>query len=207
MPRTPKSPKKPARSAPASPSKRYRCSVGCGKSFSSESDLTRHKETHQPASEKPHRCPFEDCTYSSWQKTSLRTHLNTAQHNNKKPHKCPDYEICKFETADPSSLTRHRKRKHGYIPKLKRKPQAERDELEGNGGESKENNPVIPVASQGGSTSEQTQTAPAKPKAKAKAKPRAKATVRKARKGESSSIARSTLGTIFPTRSHRRWRL
>lgn len=41
---------------------------------------------------------------------------------------CPD---CDFTTVDPGSLTRHRKRIHGYIPKLRRtrqsKPQSEAD--------------------------------------------------------------------------------
>lgn len=38
-----------------------------------------------------------------------------------KPHKCPEYfpsgQKCDFATADPSSLHRHRKRKHGYKPR------------------------------------------------------------------------------------------
>jgi hypothetical protein len=40
-----------------------------------------------------------------------------------KPHKCPEYfpngQKCDFSTADPSSLHRHRKRKHGYAPRPK----------------------------------------------------------------------------------------
>lgn len=33
-----------------------------------------------------------------------------------KPHACPD---CDYRTADPGCLTRHRKRKHGYVPNRK----------------------------------------------------------------------------------------
>lgn len=43
-----------------------------------------------------------------------------------KTNSCPE---CDFTTVDPGSLTRHRKRIHGYIPKLRRsrqpKPQSE----------------------------------------------------------------------------------
>lgn len=67
-----------------------------------------------------YRCPFEGCQYQNLQKSNVNTHIST--HTGEKPHACPD---CEFRTADPGSLTRHRKRTHGYVPKkssLKAKP-------------------------------------------------------------------------------------
>lgn len=45
-------------------------------------------------------------------------HLNRSTKS--KTNSCPD---CDFVTVDPGSLTRHRKRIHGYIPKMRRSRQ------------------------------------------------------------------------------------
>ncbi|KAJ3808284.1 hypothetical protein F5876DRAFT_67412 [Lentinula aff. lateritia] len=48
-------------------------------------------------------------------KSNVETHIRT--HTKSKTNNCPD---CDFTTVDPGSLTRHRKRIHGYIPKTRR---------------------------------------------------------------------------------------
>ncbi|KAJ7611797.1 hypothetical protein FB45DRAFT_317155 [Roridomyces roridus] len=66
-------------------------------------------------------CPVPSCGHRTLQKSNLATHIRT--HTRAKPHKCPEYNSdgfqCDFSTADPSSLHRHRKRKHGYRPQSK----------------------------------------------------------------------------------------
>ncbi|KAJ3848441.1 hypothetical protein EV368DRAFT_2436, partial [Lentinula lateritia] len=51
------------------------------------------------------------CAYSSSQRSNFNTHYRT--HTQEKSKACPD---CSFRTGDPSSLTRHRKRIHNYVP-------------------------------------------------------------------------------------------
>ncbi|KAJ3813103.1 hypothetical protein EV368DRAFT_21986, partial [Lentinula lateritia] len=56
-----------------------------------------------------------DCNFENLQKSNVETHIRT--HTKSKTNSCPD---CDFVTVDPGSLTRHRKRIHGYIPKMRR---------------------------------------------------------------------------------------
>ncbi|CAK5279133.1 unnamed protein product [Mycena citricolor] len=88
-------------------------------------DLPRHMLLHSKDKESlMFRCPVEGCGHSTLQKSNLATHIRT--HTRAKPHKCPetfpDGQKCDFSTADPSSLHRHRKRKHGYTPRQKAIP-------------------------------------------------------------------------------------
>ncbi|KAJ7184596.1 hypothetical protein C8R46DRAFT_1064556 [Mycena filopes] len=93
--------------------------VICGLSLGRAADLPRHMLIHAKDKESlMFRCPMEGCGHSTLQKSNLATHIRT--HTRAKPHKCPEFHPngvkCDFSTADPSSLHRHRKRKHGYAP-------------------------------------------------------------------------------------------
>ncbi|KAK7448448.1 hypothetical protein VKT23_013710 [Stygiomarasmius scandens] len=89
----------------------------CGNEFDRKYDLKRHSKLHDPNAKKFH-CPEPDCNFSAHQKVNLTTHMH--RHAGERPHACPD---CDHTTADPSSLTRHRKRLHGYIPQPRRRSQ------------------------------------------------------------------------------------
>ncbi|KAJ3717849.1 hypothetical protein C8R42DRAFT_154651 [Lentinula raphanica] len=93
------------------------CEV-CGTKVARKGDLTRHKRRHLTPEEKLARsytCPYEGCNYSNLQKSNVNTHIRT-WHTMEKI-KCPS---CDFETPDPGSLTRHRKRRHEYVPERRR---------------------------------------------------------------------------------------
>ncbi|GLB41256.1 putative zinc finger, C2H2 type [Lyophyllum shimeji] len=86
------------------------CEV-CGAVIRYKADVPRHRRLHENTA-MMYKCPFKGCEYQNLQKSNLNTHIRT--HTGEKPHACPD---CEFRTADPGSLTRHRKRTHGYVPK------------------------------------------------------------------------------------------
>ncbi|KAJ6500819.1 hypothetical protein C8R45DRAFT_1210530 [Mycena sanguinolenta] len=97
----------------------------CGVSLRRTTDLPRHMLTHSKEKESlMFRCPVDGCGHQTLQKSNLATHIRT--HTRAKPHKCPEFYPsgvkCDFSTADPSSLHRHRKRKHGYAPRPKAVP-------------------------------------------------------------------------------------
>ncbi|KAJ7184190.1 hypothetical protein C8R46DRAFT_1208425 [Mycena filopes] len=92
----------------------------CGASMKRVADLPRHMLLHAKNKEEfMFTCPVAGCTHQTLQRSNLDTHIRT--HTRAKPHKCPEYlpngQKCIFATADPSSLHRHRKRKHGYQPR------------------------------------------------------------------------------------------
>ncbi|KAF7298314.1 Transcriptional repressor CTCF-like [Mycena kentingensis (nom. inval.)] len=96
----------------------------CGLFIRRSTDLPRHMLVHsKDKSALMFRCPVDGCGHSTLQKSNLATHIRT--HTRAKPHKCPEIlksgVPCAFVTADPSSLHRHRKRKHGYQPKTKKR--------------------------------------------------------------------------------------
>ncbi|KIK56450.1 hypothetical protein GYMLUDRAFT_821052 [Collybiopsis luxurians FD-317 M1] len=113
----------------------------CGTKVARKGDIPRHMQSHLSAEEKAsmyvtafslprlsrflypvgcryrsYSCPYEDCTYKSLQKVNVDTHIR--KHTKVKDLQCP---ACDFATGDPGSLTRHRKRRHEYVPK-QRKP-------------------------------------------------------------------------------------
>ncbi|KAJ4474477.1 hypothetical protein J3R30DRAFT_3736052 [Lentinula aciculospora] len=81
----------------------------CGARTARKADMKRHQGIHTGVR---HQCPHTGCRFSSVQKTNLDTHL--ALHDPTKRSACPE---CEFRCKDPSSLIKHRKAKHGYIPK------------------------------------------------------------------------------------------
>lgn len=86
----------------------------CGYTTGRSADLTRHMKSHLSVEEKAALslpCPFLGCEHQTLQESNLRTHIKT--HYKFKDQKCPD---CAFATTDPASLSRHRKRHHGYQP-------------------------------------------------------------------------------------------
>ncbi|KAH0581142.1 Zinc finger protein [Termitomyces sp. J132] len=90
------------------------CKV-CGVVIRYKGDIARHEQLHKPTDAiVMFKCPYEGCAYQTLQKSNLNTHIFT--HTGEKPHACPD---CDYRTADPGCLTRHRKRKHAYVPNRK----------------------------------------------------------------------------------------
>ncbi|KAK7023880.1 hypothetical protein R3P38DRAFT_2954687 [Favolaschia claudopus] len=92
----------------------------CGRTVKRPTDLPRHELLHAPnKNEFMYACPVEGCHHQTLQKSNLSTHIRT--HTRTQPFLCPEYytdgQKCTFKTADPSSLHRHRKRKHGYRPR------------------------------------------------------------------------------------------
>ncbi|KAJ4495785.1 hypothetical protein C8J55DRAFT_494889 [Lentinula edodes] len=95
----------------------------CGARVARPCDLHRHMQKHLRGEERASRsfsCPYSNCDFQSLQKGNMDTHIRSV-HTRIKDQECPD---CEFATADPGSLTRHRKRRHEYVPE-RRKPRAE----------------------------------------------------------------------------------
>ncbi|KAK7453403.1 hypothetical protein VKT23_011668 [Stygiomarasmius scandens] len=91
------------------------CTI-CNIVIANKTDMPRHMKIHAQDKDKlMHRCPYPDCGFENLQKSNVETHIRT--HTKNKTNHCPD---CEFTTVDPGSLTRHRKRIHGYIPKSRR---------------------------------------------------------------------------------------
>ncbi|ESK88994.1 transcriptional repressor ctcf-like [Moniliophthora roreri MCA 2997] len=94
------------------------CTI-CNVIISNKTDMPRHMKIHSENRDKlMHRCPYPGCKFENLQKSNVETHIRT--HTKTKTERCPD---CDFSTVDPGSLTRHRKRIHGYVPKTRRSRQ------------------------------------------------------------------------------------
>ncbi|KAI6129373.1 hypothetical protein EDD16DRAFT_1217113 [Pisolithus croceorrhizus] len=90
----------------------------CGKRLSRKADLPRHMRTHATNKEEfMFTCPYIGCEYKALQRSNLATHIHT--HTGARPNKCP-HPDCTYATSDPGSLTRHRRKAHGYDPKAKK---------------------------------------------------------------------------------------
>ncbi|KAG9311228.1 hypothetical protein JVU11DRAFT_8304 [Chiua virens] len=103
----------------------YPCTYrDCKKVFTRAHQLKKHIIAHE-APDSLHYCPR--CNFYSCQKKNLLIHLGT--HTGEKNHRCPDMichpgshgsppcvEHCDYKTNDPAALTKHRKKKHGYVP-------------------------------------------------------------------------------------------
>ncbi|THU91380.1 hypothetical protein K435DRAFT_968209 [Dendrothele bispora CBS 962.96] len=101
------------------------CTV-CGVVIANKTDMPRHMKMHSQDKDKlMHRCPYPDCGFENLQKSNVETHIRT--HTRSKTSRCPE---CDFTTVDPGSLTRHRKRIHGYVPKPRRPRQARTQQIE-----------------------------------------------------------------------------
>ncbi|KAF5381696.1 hypothetical protein D9615_005591 [Tricholomella constricta] len=87
------------------------CEV-CGLIIRYKADVPRHNRLHDKEA-MMYKCTFPNCQYQNLQKSNLNTHMST--HTGEKPHACPEPD-CAFRTADPGSLTRHRKKVHAYVP-------------------------------------------------------------------------------------------
>ncbi|KAJ7124499.1 hypothetical protein C8R44DRAFT_783592 [Mycena epipterygia] len=106
----PSSPPKPEPDA----HRRATCST-CGITVTRTSDLPRHMLTHAKNKEDfMFQCPFPDCGHKTLQRSNLETHIRI--HTNARPLQCAvilsDGSQCDYATSDPSSLYRHKKRKH-----------------------------------------------------------------------------------------------
>ncbi|KAF5325713.1 hypothetical protein D9611_000168 [Ephemerocybe angulata] len=100
----------------------------CEKVVNRKADLTRHMQVHNKGAER-YTCPYQECTYATLQKSNLTTHLRT--HTGEKRFSCQDSPgQCDFRTSDPAAFTRHRKKKHGYVPQARSRKGSIATELE-----------------------------------------------------------------------------
>ncbi|KAJ6547142.1 hypothetical protein B0H19DRAFT_1075076 [Mycena capillaripes] len=93
----------------------------CGASVKRPTDLPRHMLLHATNKEEfMFTCPVENSVRATFFANSLEL-ISLPTSTRVKPYECPEYfpdgRKCMFETSDPSSLHRHRKRKHGYKPR------------------------------------------------------------------------------------------
>ncbi|KAJ7071723.1 hypothetical protein B0H15DRAFT_88425 [Mycena belliarum] len=106
----------------------------CGVTVKRPSDLPRHMLTHAKNKEElMFQCPFPECGHKTLQRSNLETHIRiqcvclvSAEHlslptliilsTNARPLQCvailADGSRCTYATSDPSSLYRHKKRRH-----------------------------------------------------------------------------------------------
>ncbi|KIK56362.1 hypothetical protein GYMLUDRAFT_76128 [Collybiopsis luxurians FD-317 M1] len=95
----------------------------CGAVLSEGYDIRRHvHNVHRTGMTRVrYRCSWVGCDVTAVQRSNLKTHYRV--HLRDKSQTCPD---CQFRTTDPASVTRHRKRIHGYVP-MRRSAKGRRD--------------------------------------------------------------------------------
>ncbi|KAJ7064532.1 hypothetical protein C8F01DRAFT_1249563 [Mycena amicta] len=87
---------------------------GCSYTCPRKQDVKRHHKTHLAAAEKDKlsiACTWPGCTKKFLQKSNADTHMRV--HTHERNQICPE-DGCDYTNTDPSSLIRHRRRKHGY---------------------------------------------------------------------------------------------
>ncbi|KAJ7576270.1 hypothetical protein C8J56DRAFT_1062387 [Mycena floridula] len=93
----------------------YKCEF-CPTVLAHPRDMNRHLKLHvENKKHLMHSCSFPGCRFQSLQPGNVQIHI-AAIHGLQRYH-CPD---CGLSTSHPSSLIRHRKRKHGYCPQPRR---------------------------------------------------------------------------------------
>ncbi|KAG1852268.1 hypothetical protein DFJ58DRAFT_885505 [Suillus subalutaceus] len=90
--------------------KRYTCPAGCDQTFTKFGDMKNHEITHTM---KGYFCMWPGCDFVTKKKDSYKIH--TAKHAGEERSICP-HDDCDYKTNDPSCLTRHCKKQHGYVP-------------------------------------------------------------------------------------------
>ncbi|KAG1880176.1 hypothetical protein F4604DRAFT_1750841, partial [Suillus subluteus] len=98
-----------------SPTKVYVCSQAkCGETFTKFTEFKRHEARHAETYV-VYTCTFPGCDFATLIKRSFDVH--STRHTGEQCYGCP--HDCTFRTHDPSALTHHRKKKHGYVPLLR----------------------------------------------------------------------------------------
>ncbi|KAG1764670.1 hypothetical protein EDD22DRAFT_883012 [Suillus occidentalis] len=90
----------------------YICSAeaGCNQTFAKFVDLKKHEAAHSPDG---YNCTWPGCDFVTLMKSSYDIHC--AKHTGDQRHICL-HDGCNYKTHDPALLTRHRKKRHGYVP-------------------------------------------------------------------------------------------
>ncbi|KAJ3993095.1 hypothetical protein F5050DRAFT_780353 [Lentinula boryana] len=85
----------------------------CGIILAHQYSMPRHMKTHGVGkNQTKHKCSWAGCSFETLQRSNLNAHYRT--HSNDKSQVCPE---CDFKACHPSSLTRHRRWIHNYVPK------------------------------------------------------------------------------------------
>ncbi|KAG1768784.1 hypothetical protein EDD22DRAFT_870632 [Suillus occidentalis] len=91
---------------------KYTCSAqaDCNQTFAKFADLKKHEAAHSPDA---YYCTWPECDFVTLMKNSYDIHY--AKHTGKQREICP-HDGCNYKTHDPALLTRHRTKRHGYVP-------------------------------------------------------------------------------------------
>ncbi|KAG2035113.1 hypothetical protein BDR03DRAFT_983895 [Suillus americanus] len=90
--------------------KSYVCPAGCNETFSKFTDMKKHEILHTLDG---YFCTWPGCYFVTRIKASYDIH--SAKHAGEERYICP-HDACDYKTHNPSLLTKHRKKEHGYVP-------------------------------------------------------------------------------------------